>query len=258
MRFLPSVQFVPLWPGDVRPLASVGAARALLVQSAWSILRAQSSTDPLKRWGDHIAQTRGKKIAVVSLANSPASCGPCCATDVLLTARSKPKRVRVVCASRPREPQIARVSSSTRRRNFGAPRVRVALFGNPAQASPRRTYRRRLAGDQSQVSRDVRMTDLPGAPQPSGICAFEHARVTPVSGAGWTSVPCPNRRSPPRDLPGSSSSSATGSSQSACRALLGAQVPAPGTTARLGRDHRTDRANDPGESDMKPSTHRAH
>ena len=43
-------------------------ARALLVQSAWSILRARSSTDPLKRWGDHIAQTRGKKIAVVALA----------------------------------------------------------------------------------------------------------------------------------------------------------------------------------------------
>ncbi len=43
-------------------------ARALLVQSAWSILRLRSSTDPLKRWGDHIAQTRGKRIAVVALA----------------------------------------------------------------------------------------------------------------------------------------------------------------------------------------------
>jgi transposase len=31
-------------------------ARALLVQSAWSILRARSDTDPLKRWGDHIAK----------------------------------------------------------------------------------------------------------------------------------------------------------------------------------------------------------
>jgi transposase len=43
-------------------------ARALLVQSAWAILRMRSGTDPLKRWGDHIAQTRGKKIAVVALA----------------------------------------------------------------------------------------------------------------------------------------------------------------------------------------------
>jgi transposase len=43
-------------------------ARTLLVQSAWSILRSRTSTDPIKRWGDHIAQTRGKKIAVVALA----------------------------------------------------------------------------------------------------------------------------------------------------------------------------------------------
>jgi transposase len=43
-------------------------ARTLLVQSAWSILRARDRTDPLKLWGDHIAQTRGKKIAAVALA----------------------------------------------------------------------------------------------------------------------------------------------------------------------------------------------
>jgi hypothetical protein len=43
-------------------------ARTLLVQSAWSILRARSDTDPLKRWGEHIAKTRGKKIASVALA----------------------------------------------------------------------------------------------------------------------------------------------------------------------------------------------
>jgi transposase len=43
-------------------------ARTLLVQSAWSILRARSNTDPLKRWGEHIAQTRGKKIAAIALA----------------------------------------------------------------------------------------------------------------------------------------------------------------------------------------------
>jgi transposase len=43
-------------------------ARTLLVQSAWSILRSRTSTDPIKRWGDHIAQTRGKKIAAVALA----------------------------------------------------------------------------------------------------------------------------------------------------------------------------------------------
>ena len=44
-------------------------ARTLLVQAAWAVLRSRSnSTDPLQRWADNIAQTRGKKIAVVALA----------------------------------------------------------------------------------------------------------------------------------------------------------------------------------------------
>ena len=43
-------------------------ARTLLIQSAWSILRLRCCQDPLRRWADHIAQTRGKKIAVVALA----------------------------------------------------------------------------------------------------------------------------------------------------------------------------------------------
>jgi transposase len=43
-------------------------ARTLLIQSAWSILRLRRCEDPLRRWADHIAQTRGKKIAVVALA----------------------------------------------------------------------------------------------------------------------------------------------------------------------------------------------
>lgn len=46
-------------------------ARTLLVQAGWSILRARSSTDPLRRWAEHIAKTRGKKIAVVALARKP-------------------------------------------------------------------------------------------------------------------------------------------------------------------------------------------
>ena len=43
-------------------------ARALLIQSAWSILRLRYCQDPLRTWADHIAATRGKKIAVVALA----------------------------------------------------------------------------------------------------------------------------------------------------------------------------------------------
>lgn len=42
-------------------------ARAMLVQSAWLILRSDSD-DPLRRWATDLAKTRGKKIAAVALA----------------------------------------------------------------------------------------------------------------------------------------------------------------------------------------------
>jgi hypothetical protein len=45
-----------------------GMARSMLVQAAWSILRACDRDDPLKRWAEHLANTRGKRIAVVTLA----------------------------------------------------------------------------------------------------------------------------------------------------------------------------------------------
>jgi transposase len=43
-------------------------ARAMLVQAAWAILRSRDDDDPLKRWAQHLANTRGKRIAVVALA----------------------------------------------------------------------------------------------------------------------------------------------------------------------------------------------
>ena len=43
-------------------------ARAMLVQSAWQILRAGDPEDPLRRWADALAKTRGKRIAAVALA----------------------------------------------------------------------------------------------------------------------------------------------------------------------------------------------
>lgn len=43
-------------------------ARLMLVQSAWQILRAGDANDPLRRWADTLAKTRGKKIAAVALA----------------------------------------------------------------------------------------------------------------------------------------------------------------------------------------------
>jgi len=43
-------------------------ARVMLVQAAWTILRLRDRDDPLKRWADQLAKTRGKRIAVVALA----------------------------------------------------------------------------------------------------------------------------------------------------------------------------------------------
>jgi transposase len=43
-------------------------ARAMLVQSAWLILRSRDAEDPLRSWADKIVKTRGKRIAVVALA----------------------------------------------------------------------------------------------------------------------------------------------------------------------------------------------
>ena len=43
-------------------------ARSMLVQSAWQILRAGDADDPLRRWAEDLAKTRGKKIAAVALA----------------------------------------------------------------------------------------------------------------------------------------------------------------------------------------------
>lgn len=43
-------------------------ARVMLVQASWHILRSRNSNDALRLWGDHLANTRGKRIAVVALA----------------------------------------------------------------------------------------------------------------------------------------------------------------------------------------------
>jgi len=42
--------------------------RALLIQSAWSILRTASRSDPLRLWAEAVAARRGKPVAVVALA----------------------------------------------------------------------------------------------------------------------------------------------------------------------------------------------
>jgi len=42
--------------------------RALLVQGAWAVLCKSSKDDPLRRWGEAIAERRGKRIAVIAIA----------------------------------------------------------------------------------------------------------------------------------------------------------------------------------------------
>ena len=42
--------------------------RALLVQSAWCILRLRDTSDPIKAWADSLAERRGKRVAVVAIA----------------------------------------------------------------------------------------------------------------------------------------------------------------------------------------------
>jgi len=43
-------------------------ARAMLVQSAWQIMRSANTADPLRRWADELASKRGNKVAAVALA----------------------------------------------------------------------------------------------------------------------------------------------------------------------------------------------
>src|SRR5262249_3506138 len=45
-------------------------ARAMLIQSAWLILRSRDVDDPLRRWGTAIAENRGKSIAALALART--------------------------------------------------------------------------------------------------------------------------------------------------------------------------------------------
>jgi transposase len=43
-------------------------ARRMLVQAAWRILLSRDLDDPIRQWGDRIAKTRGKRIAVTAIA----------------------------------------------------------------------------------------------------------------------------------------------------------------------------------------------
>ena len=40
----------------------------MLVQAAWRILLSRDADDPIRQWGERIAKTRGKRIAVTAIA----------------------------------------------------------------------------------------------------------------------------------------------------------------------------------------------
>ena len=74
-------------------------ARAMLVQSAWQMLRSGAKDDPLYRWASHLAQVRGKKIAVVALARKLAGvlwamCRDGTVYDAALQARESSKGLK--------------------------------------------------------------------------------------------------------------------------------------------------------------------
>ncbi len=112
-------------------------ARAMLVQSAWQILRAGKEDDPLHRWALHIAKTRGKKIAAVALARK--LCGVLWAMwrdgtvyDPGLDARESTKGLR------------AAVQSST---------LRAEAMANVAKKIQRRESREKVTGSPSSSPR---------------------------------------------------------------------------------------------------------
>jgi transposase len=113
-------------------------ARAMLVQSAWQILRAGPVDDPLRKWALHLAKTRGKKIAVVALARRLA--GVLWAMwrdgtvyDAQLGARESARGLKADAQSRElRAEAMARVAKKIQRRERAA---------RTTQGSPRRATR---------------------------------------------------------------------------------------------------------------------
>ena len=104
-------------------------ARAMLVQSAWQILRAGDVEDPLRRWAAHLAKTRGKKIAAVALARKLA--GVLWAMwrdgtvyDAKLTARESTRGMRAAAQSQElRATAMQRVAEKIARREAHAKRA---------------------------------------------------------------------------------------------------------------------------------------
>lgn len=102
--------------------------RALLVQAAWGVLR-QRSDDPLKRWAEHVAKRRLKKVAVVALARKLAGLlwaiwrdGTVYEPTVLSQAMSRGQRLKALDAERTAR-ALGRAASKMRARQANRPKL---------------------------------------------------------------------------------------------------------------------------------------
>lgn len=107
--------------------------RALLVQSAWIILRSPDRADPLHQWAKAVAVRRGKRIAVVAVARKLAGLlwamwRDGTVYDVELTAISGARGLRA--AAQATEQRAAALEEAARKTRRNLPRARPSALGN--------------------------------------------------------------------------------------------------------------------------------
>jgi transposase len=124
--------------GGKRKIGSItkqgnGYLRALLTQSAWSLLRTADEDDPLRLWGEAIAKRRGNKIAIIAVVRrlvgvlwamwrrdavyDPSRIGRSSVTGIedaskALTHRAKALKRAAAKGRRPRNPKTTAVAMS--------------------------------------------------------------------------------------------------------------------------------------------------
>lgn len=106
--------------------------RALLVQSAWIILRAPHRVDPLHQWARDTAQRRGKRIAVVAVARKLAGLlwamwRDGTVYDVELTAVSGARGLRAAAQAIQQRATALEEASRKARRHLARARPRAAV-----------------------------------------------------------------------------------------------------------------------------------
>jgi transposase len=119
-------------------------ARAMLVQSAWQIMRAASEDDPLRKWATQLASRRGKKVAAIALARKLAGMlwAMCRDGTVYDPAGLAHESVKGLRESRQQRELIETAMAKTARKlaRRSAPRLkRAARAANTKKASPEAT-----------------------------------------------------------------------------------------------------------------------